>query len=201
MNPDVNHLLSFWYDRPSIEWFVPPPGFDKECKDKFGHLIHQARNNELDHWADEPKGTLALMILLDQFSRNVFRNTPEMYEADPKAFDIATKSIAKGFDRQVSSLQALTLYLPLMHNENLLSQVAALALLENLTLRSEEGSEERKMMENGMSSAKGHLEIIQRFGRFPSRNKILGRENTKEEEEYLRENPEGFARPPPLPKS
>ena len=199
MNPDVNRILSFWYDRPPIEWFMPPAGFDDHCKQEFGGLVNQARASELDQWAEEPKGTLALLVLLDQFSRNVFRGTPEMYAADPKAFDIATRSIAKGFDKEVTPFQALTFYLPIMHHESLLAQVAVVSLYENLLRRcgSENATEAREFHTKGIFAAKNHLQVIERFGRFPSRNQILGRESTKEEEAYLKESPEGFARPPP----
>ena len=196
MNPDVSSILSFWFDRPPVEWFMPPAGFDEECKQKYGDLVHQARADKLDNWAAEPKSTLALLVLLDQFSRNIFRGTPEMYQADPKALDIATKSIAKGFDKEVTVPQAITFYLPLVHNESLLAQVAAVSLYENLITRCEAGSEMQEFNKNGVKSAKQHLDIIQRFGRYPSRNKILGRENTKEEEEFLKENPHGFSNAP-----
>ena len=197
MNPGIHRIMSFWYDRPAIEWFMPPAGFDEQCQQDFGELVHKARTNELDHWAEVPEGSLALLVLLDQFSRNVFRGTPEMYAADEKAVDLATRSIAKGFDKQVTVYQALTFYLPLMHHESLLAQVATVSLYENLINRCDDASAAQQFHSKGMFAAKNHLQVIERFGRFPSRNKILGRESTKEEEEYLKENPEGFARPPP----
>lgn len=197
MNPDISRILSFWFDRPPMEWFMPPEGFDAECTQKFGHLVHQARANKLDDWTAEPKGTLALLVLLDQFSRNVFRGTPEMYAADDKAFDIATKSIAKGFDKKVTLNQAVTFYLPLMHHESLLAQIATLAMYENFINRCPDGSSELQFHSKGIDSVRQHLDVIQRFGRFPSRNKILGRESTEEELAYLNENPDGFSRPQP----
>ena len=176
---------------------MPPAGFDDQCKEGFGDLIHKARADELDQWAEEPKGALALLVLLDQFSRNVFRGTPEMYSADSKALDIATRSIAKGFDKEVTVYQALTFYLPLMHNESLLAQIAVISMYENLIHRCEDASDAQQFHSRGMFAAKDHLKVIQQFGRFPSRNKILGRQSTKAEDEYLNENPGGFARPPP----
>jgi uncharacterized protein (DUF924 family) len=196
MNPEISSLLSFWYERSPKDWFMPPEGLDVVCKDRFGDLVHRARTDELDHWADDPKGALALLILLDQFPRNIFRGTPDMCSGDAKALDIAIKSISKGFDKEVTVFQTLTFYLPLMHSESLLAQIAALSFYENLVLRSPEGSDEQQFHKNGIWSAKQHLEVIQKFGRFPSRNKILGRESTKEEEEFLRENPHGFSVPP-----
>lgn len=197
MDPDISRIMSFWYDRPAIEWFMPPAGFDDQCKQDFGQLVHKARANELDHWTEKPEGSLAILVLLDQFSRNIFRGTPEMYAADSKALDIATRSIAKGFDKQVTFYQALTFILPLMHHESLLAQIACVAMYENLIHRCEDGSDAEKFHSRGMFAAKGHLQVIKQFGRFPSRNKILGRRSTEEEEEYMKENPEGFPKLPP----
>jgi uncharacterized protein (DUF924 family) len=201
-NPDINRVLNFWFDRPPVQWFQPPEGFDSECNHHFGDLVHDARANKLDSWAEEPESSLALLILLDQFSRNIFRNTPEMYAADDKAFDIATRCIAKDFDEKVSPLQALTFYLPLMHHESLLAQVATVALYKKVIARSPEGSEAKAFHSRGIHSAFGHLDVIEKFGRFPSRNKILGRETTKEEQEFLEKNPSGFdqARENPKPE-
>lgn len=200
-NSDINRILSFWFDRPPIEWFAPPEGFDDECKHHFGELVHKARANELDDWTSEPESSLAILILLDQFSRNIFRGTPEMYAADDKAFDIATRSIAKGFDEKVDKFQALTFYLPLMHHESLIAQVATLSLYKNLIARCEEGSEAKQFHTRGIHAAMGHLGTIEKFGRFPSRNKILGRESTKEELDFLTEFPHGFTRKPENPEA
>lgn len=116
-----------------------------------------------------------------------------MYAADDKAFDIATRSIAKGFDERVTPMQSITFYLPLMHHESLIAQVAAVALYKNLIARCEDESEAKQFNSQGIYAAFGHLEVIEKFGRFPSRNKILGRESTKEELGFLMENPQGFA--------
>jgi uncharacterized protein (DUF924 family) len=201
-NSDISRVLSFWFDRPPVQWFQPPEGFDSECNDHFGDLVHDARADKLDSWAAEPESAIALLILLDQFSRNIFRNTPEMYAADDKAFDIATRCIAKGFDEKVSPMQALTFYLPLMHHESLLAQVATVALYKKVIARSPEGSEALAFHSRGIHAAFGHLDVVERFGRFPSRNKILGRETTKEEHEFLEKNPSGFdqARENPKPE-
>ena len=191
-NPDVSRILSFWYDRPAQQWFMPPEGFDDECKSNFGPLVLAARNKELDDWTSEPKSTLALLILLDQFPRNIFRGTPDAFATDLTAQAIATKSIAKGYDKQVTFYQATNYYLPLMHAENLLAQVAVVAMYENLHNRCPEDSEEKEFLSRSAAFAKNHLSVILQFGRFPSRNKILGRESTKEEEEFLKEHPHGF---------
>lgn len=171
---------------------MTPDGLDVECDNKFGPLVQKARANELDDWASTTNGSLALLILLDQFPRNIYRNSADAYSSDPKAFDIASQSIAIGRDREVSLFQALTYYLPLMHNENLVSQIACVALVENLLARSPDNSDEQKFHTTGLLAAKGHLEVIRKFGRFPGRNKFLGRTSTPEEEAFLEANPHGL---------
>lgn len=107
-NPDVAKVHDFWYTRPVVEWFMPPKGFDAECKHGFTHLVRDARNSKLDHWEETKEGSLALLVLLDQFTRNVFRGTPDAFNSDDKALGIATRSIARGFDKEVTISQALT---------------------------------------------------------------------------------------------
>lgn len=97
------------YNRPTIDWFVTPDGLDEICKDEFGHLVEDARANRLDHWQADREGSLALVILLDQFTRNIYRGTPDAFSSDPKALDVATKAIAKGWDKQSTTTQAMTL--------------------------------------------------------------------------------------------
>ena len=176
---------------------MPPDGFDQVCEKEFGDLVQKARTTELDDWASEPNSTLALLVLLDQFPRNIYRGTPDAFSSDPKALDLATRSLAKGFDKQVSVYQTLTFYLPLMHNENLLSVIACMSFYENLIHRCPEGSDEHKFLQNGMQAGVSHRDTIMKFGRYPGRNKALGRESTKEEEEFLKENPSGFFGAPP----
>lgn len=193
MDPAINQITSFWFDRHPKDWFMTPEGLDGECRDKFGPYVRKARANELDDWTSSINGSLALLILLDQFPRNIYRNSADAYSSDPKAFDIATKSIAMGRDKEVPIYQALTYYLPLMHNENLVSQIAAVALYENQHSKCPENSEEQEFLKTGILAAKGHLDIVKKFGRFPGRNEFLGRTNTPEEEAFLKENPRGLA--------
>ena len=111
MDSDIDRIHDFWYSRPTTEWFEPPEGFDDQCKHHFGDLVQSAHQGKLDHWTSEPKGTLAIIILLDQFSRNIYRGTPDAFSADPKALNIATHAIAKGWDKDATMAQALT-YVP-----------------------------------------------------------------------------------------
>lgn len=194
MDPEIDRITSFWYSKPLVDWFRSPEGLDVECDNKFGSLIHKARTDELDNWTDTTNGTLALLILLDQFPRNVFRNTPGAFSSDNKAFDVATQALAVERDKGIGLMQKMTLYLPLMHSENLVAQVACRALIETLVAEIPEDTADAQMYKTGgLMASKGHLEVIRKFGRFPSRNEILGRTNTPEEEAFLKENPSGFA--------
>lgn len=194
MDPEIDRITSFWYSKPLIDWFRTPEGLDAECDNQFGPLIRKARTNELDGWTETTNGTLALLILLDQFPRNVFRNTADAFSSDSKAFDVATQALAVERDKGTDLKQMMTLYLPLMHSESLIAQVACRALIETLVAGIPEDNEDAEMYKTGgLMASKGHLDVIRKFGRFPSRNKILGRESTPEEEAFLKENPSGFA--------
>ena len=194
LDPDINRTTSYWFDGPEAQkkWFGGGPSIDAEIKEQFGELVDKARTEQLNSWTTEPKGALALIILLDQFPRNIFRGTPSAFSSDFQAVNIATTAIAKGFDRQVSLTQQSFFYMPLMHDENLLSQIALTALFELALSRCEPGSELAQNWERSIKFAYNHKDPILRFGRFPSRNEILGRTSTPEEIAYLKENPSGF---------
>jgi len=135
---------------------------------------------------------LALLILLDQFSRNIFRGTPEAFSSDDLALNITTEAIAKGFDRKVKKEQQPFFYMPMMHSETLLGQVAGVAHFELLQTRCDLDSDLWNFVKSSTIFAEKHQNCIIKFGRFPSRNKILGRESTPEEIAYLKEHPGGF---------
>ncbi|KAF8858713.1 DUF924-domain-containing protein [Acephala macrosclerotiorum] len=193
IDTDINRTLSYWFDGPEAhkKWFGGGEKIDLEVKDQFGDLIEKARAAKLNSWTSQAQGSLALIILLDQFSRNVYRGTPDSFSADPMAFDIATKSIAKGFHHEVSNIQETFFFMPLMHSETLIGQIAGIGMFESLHARCEnpEIAEKAKM---SVAFAERHKNCILRFGRFPSRNEILGRISTPEEIEYLKEHPHGF---------
>jgi len=201
-SPDIQRVNAFWFDRNPMEWFVPPPGFDDEVKAGFGDLVVRARTTaELDGWAAEPDGAVALVVLLDQLTRNVFRGSADAFSGDAKASAVAVRAVARGLDRALPPVRAIALYMPLMHGETLLSQVAAVALLERLKTRcAAAGGDDAAILpfvEKGLQAAQGHMDVIGRFGRYPSRNAILGRQNTEEEEAFLKETPGGLSGPPP----
>ncbi|CAF9942224.1 MAG: hypothetical protein ALECFALPRED_009618 [Alectoria fallacina] len=199
MNTDVPRILTFWFgtaDAPhgSERWFRPDTNFDKEIKIGFGDLVVEARNEKssLDGWTETPEGALALLILLDQFPRNIYRNSPDAFASDAKAVNVTVQAIAKGFDRAVEPVRQAFFYTPLMHDENLLSQIAAVACYEGMAFREEEGSQGKESATTSLGFARKHMDVIRAFGRFPSRNTILGRESTVEEAEYSKGHPGGF---------
>jgi uncharacterized protein (DUF924 family) len=174
----INEILTFWFeDIEHFRWFKKDPDFDRELEQRFGDLLTQARNDQLDHWCDTERGSLALIILLDQFSRNIYRESSKAFEADPKALQLTLDGIQKGFDEKLTLEQRSFYYLPLRHAENLEMQKLGL-------------EKTRELNEAGYGSDKyalSHLEIIEKFGRFPHRNNVLGRSNTSEEELYLKD--------------
>jgi uncharacterized protein (DUF924 family) len=185
MNPDVKRINAFWFNRNPMEWIIAPEGLDAQVKADFENLAMKARSNELEDWADDPEASLALVVLLDQFSRNLFRGSSDAFSADGKAIEIATKAIARDFDKQVTVIQASAFYMPLMHQESLISLVAACCLFESLKLRCV-STEEHEWADIGIIASKRHKEQLERFGRYPTRNALLGRENTEDEDKFLK---------------
>ncbi|KAI1374803.1 DUF924-domain-containing protein [Hypoxylon crocopeplum] len=186
MNPDAKRVLAFWFNRNPMEWIIAPEGLDAQIKSEFGDLVMKARCNELDGWAVEPEASLALVVLLDQFSRNIFRDSLDAYSGDEKAGETATKAVARDFDKQVTVIQASAFYMPLMQQESLISAVAARYLFEALRLRCA-SSEEHSWVDMGIKASKRHVQQLERFGRYPTRNALLGRKNTEAEDGFLKE--------------
>ena len=178
-------ILCFWFAADGTfrdVWFAKNPVFDDACA-RFTDTLRAAKEGSLDLWAETPRGALALVIVLDQFSRNLFRGSPQTYAADEKARAVTRAAIAHGFDRVVTPVQRIFFYLPFEHSENLADQDEGLRLFE--TLRPVLGDDSAK-------HAHEHHDVIRRFGRFPHRNAILGRASTPEEQAYLAEPGAGF---------
>lgn len=168
------NVINFWFsDRVSKLWFKPTPALDKEILNKFHHTWLNAKKRQLLFWEKSAEGCLALAIVLDQFPLNMFRGTEKSFSTESDAIRVSRHAIARKFDRQLNPSRASFLYLPFMHSENIEDQNLSVALFEKAQLQS------------NLRYAKHHREIIKRFGRFPHRNSILGRTNTKEELEYL----------------
>ncbi|KAI0150944.1 hypothetical protein BJ166DRAFT_378152 [Pestalotiopsis sp. NC0098] len=187
MNSDIQRIVTFWFDRNPIEWIVAPAGLDDQLKSEFGDLVDKARRDELHEWSSEPEGSLALVVMLDQFSRNLFRGTPDAFSSDAKARDTAHRAIARGFDKKLTVIQATAFYMPLMHDESMISLIAARCLFEALKPRCST-PQEHDWVDMGTAAAGRHLDQLERFGRFPTRNALLGRKNTEAEEEFLKEH-------------
>ncbi len=174
-------VLSFWfgdpqepeYGTPRAFWFQSTPEIDQQIRDFFGDAYEDAKAGRLDAMLQKAEDCLALVIILDQFPRNMFRGKPQSFATDGKALEIAKLAVSKGFDKELSLFQAKFLYLPYMHSENLDDQRECVRLFEAL------GEPQ------GLDYARKHMDIIARFGRFPHRNAILGRINTPEEIEFL----------------
>ena len=179
-------ILEFWFagepnERRAV-WFQKDAAFDAGCV-AFTGAHEAAKRGELDHWAATAEGVLALLILLDQLSRNLHRGSPEAFAADPKARAISSAAIARGLDRALTPVQRMFVYLPFEHSEDLADQDRSVALFE--TIRAALGDQT-------VDYAARHRDAIARFGRFPHRNAVLGRPNTSAEEAYLAEPGAGF---------
>lgn len=194
-NPDSDLILSFWFDPryPYTRWFIPSAALDAEITSRFGQLVSIARTTDsLDDWAQSPKGALALLLLLDQFPRHTYRDSVGAFDSDQKALAVATRVVAQGFDRAMPLVQQAFFYMPFEHEEQLLSQIACVSLFEGLAGRSEAGSQEQQCADKCVDYAVRHRNVIAMLGRFPIRNKVLHRQSTPEELEFLKTHPLGF---------
>lgn len=172
LDPQALSVTKFWRDAGEDAWFEKNDGFDADFRNRFLELHYAAARRECDGWNAYAEGSLALMILLDQFPRNCFRGTGHMYATDLLARYFAEKAIAAGQDLELDELVRVFLYLPFEHSESLKDQH------RSVELTAAKAPEYLKYADE-------HLEIIQRFGRFPHRNRMLGRETTAEERAFL----------------
>jgi len=174
MNDAIQEVLDFWYDENNAKkWYNSTPEFDAEIKQRFETLWQQAADNKLNDWQESPAGSLALCILLDQFPLNMFRGEDKSFQTEAQSIEVSKAAIAKGFDDEIPSERVSFMYLPLMHSEELDDQNLSVACFE------------KHALEENLRFAKHHRGLIEEFGRFPHRNKIMGRENTPEEISYL----------------
>ena len=192
-NEGFEEVLRFWFSsRPSgdhaamvrqMEWWFRG-GADAEIVERFPPLLDQAKRGELDSWSQRPRSRLALIIVLDQFSRTIHRGTARAYAQDPKALALALQGIEIGHYAALETPWEKTFFfLPLGHSEELTQVEAAVRLAEELV--GQAPAELRRMLEHSAAQARGHRDVIARFGRHPHRNEVLGRQSTLEELEYL----------------
>lgn len=174
---NYQEIIDYWYsDSVKALWFNATAEFDGELKRKFESTYLAAANGELEHWKNNGLGILALVILLDQIPLNIYRGTPKSFDTEALSREMANIAINNGWHEELTGEQKAFLYMPFMHSENLVDQDKAIYLFEAAGL------------EENAKFAHHHRSIVARFGRFPHRNKILGRENSEAEEAYLKSN-------------
>ncbi|MCW8927099.1 MAG: DUF924 domain-containing protein [Xanthomonadales bacterium] len=174
-------IIDFWFTELEPEqWWQKDVKLDAMIQSRFGSLHKQAKAGELFEWRETALGSLAEIIVLDQFSRNIYREKPESFACDPVALVLAQVAISKGFDAELPQTERSFFYLPFMHSESRLIHIEAVKLFESL------GNS------NNLEFEYKHKAIIDRFGRYPHRNVILGRESTAEEVEFLKQPNSSF---------
>ncbi len=185
MSPDATGLAAHWFAegpetfRPA--WFKRDDAFDEELRRLFGHLVIPAREGALDGWAETPEGALALILLLDQLPRNLFRGSAEAFASDARARAVARRAVLeRRFDMRMTPTQRIFLYLPFEHGEEMADQDISVALFEGLR-----DHRPHALPDGTIDYAWRHWHVIRRFGRFPHRNAVLGRESTGEEQAWL----------------
>ena len=187
-DPIYREVLAFWFgDKPGrsrAEWFRKDAAFDERIRSGFGELHGQAAERRLESWRAERESMLALVVVLDQFSRNLFRDDGRAFAQDAYARECARQALAREDDRELAPVQRMFLYLPLEHSEDLADQERCVQLMGAL-----EAFDETRGI---LVYAERHRAIVRRFGRFPHRNAALGRASTAEEAEFLKQPGSGF---------
>ncbi len=189
----VDEIIDFWFSdaadssealaQRNALWFGSGRDFDHEVRARFEATIELATTGACNHWEEEPRGLLALILLFDQFTRNIHRGTREAFAHDEAALRLCRESIERGFDLQLPALERIFLYMPLQHVEDPEAQALSVKLTEGLL--DECPAAQREYFEASHRYAEDHHDVIARFGRFPHRNEVLGRASTAEEREYL----------------
>ncbi len=189
----IDAILSFWFreqelsapqiDRRMDIWFGDDAAFDHEIRTEFASDVACASEGQLAHWAQEPRGRLALILLLDQFRRNIYRDTAQAFELDRIALKLCVEGAMEGKDRGLSHIQRAFFYMPLQHAESVKIQSKGCELYNKLA--EAVSPTFRETFSTIAQFAELHRDIVEQFGRFPHRNKLLGRSNTPEENEYL----------------
>ncbi len=174
---DTRHeIIHFWFEETEPQlWFQENPQFDERIRDRFSVTYDMAKDGLCNHWGMDVDGSLALCLVLDQFPRHLFRGTAKEFETDERALLVAKHAISKGFDQLMPHEKRFFLYIPFEHSELLTDQKKNLDLFKSM-------EEENPL---AYRTAKRRYGVIEKFGRFPDRNKTLGRSSTPQEEEYL----------------
>ncbi|GAB4229514.1 MAG: CBU_1079 family Dot/Icm type IV secretion system effector [Chlamydiales bacterium] len=189
-------VLKFWFgplespedfpkERLSL-WYFGGEDIDQEMRERYSEWVEWAATGKLDHWNKTPRGRLALIILLDQLPRHMYRDTPQAYQYDPTARKILFEGLAKGDDKALFPVEKMFFYVPLQHAENLDLQIFSVALYEQLKKNAPQALEDE--METAYEKALQQKETIEKFGRFPHRNSTLNRESTVKEQQYFQKH-------------
>lgn len=183
MRDTKQEVLKFWFEETQPQqWFQKNESFDKEISERFLVTYDMAKKDLCAEWTKDANGALALCLVLDQFPRNMFRDTPKAFDTDGKALRVSKDALHRGFDMLLTPVKRKFLYMPFMHSENLEEQNRCVSLFEEM-------QEDEPL---SYDYALRHQEVIEKFGRFPHRNDILGRESSDEEKEYLSLPNSGF---------
>ena len=193
MTEKVEEIIDFWFKPDHIKWFGGGKAADNEIREKYGDLVEAAFEGKLDAWKNEPRASLALLLICDQFCRSIHRGTKQFNELDPIAEALSHKFIEQKTHNHLdfSFFQRSFIYMPLMHSENRATQEISVKMFTQLAQDAKEG-DEPKAAEGFLYYAKSHKEVVDMFGRFPQRNAKLGRENTPEEIEFLANLPSKY---------
>lgn len=195
MTTDTEDVLDFWFGacgsaseiaaRQRKLWFGKSAENDQAVSDRFAATLAAASAGKLGHWANSPRGRLALVIVLDQFPHHIFRDQPQAFATDPQALALSLAALTANEDRQLTPIERVFLYLPLEHAESIEMQERSVSLYA--ALASEATADERALFEDFLDYARKHRDVVARFGRFPHRNAILGRPSTPDEVEFLKQ--------------
>lgn len=190
---DIQRVLEFWFagtamDSPRVDsrmdrWFGVDEGFDRQIREEFGDLVQQASANKLTDWADTPEGCLALIILLDQFRRNIYRGSAEAFTLDHIALKLCIDRTIAGDHKKLDAIQCLFFFMPLQHAESVPVQKKSIGIYQALAEKSTDTMRETFL--TAAQFAELHHDIVVEFGRFPHRNDILGRQNTDAEATFM----------------
>jgi uncharacterized protein (DUF924 family) len=176
-----NEILKFWFEESTPQdWFTKSDSFDSKIKIRFGDSVQHAIDGDLNAWANQDESALALVLLLDQFTRNIFRNSPKSFVGDNKALETCIVTLGRGYLQRNSENHRYFMLMPMMHSENIAIQDASLPLFKQFA------------PEKAYGYAVKHRDIIAEYGRFPHRNEVLGRKSTSQEIEFLKEPGSSF---------
>ena len=196
-----DEILDFWFgelkegefpDEKRKMWWIKDTDFDNDIKSNFESDLISAKKGELKNWEDSPRGSLALLILLDQFSRNIYRDTEQSFAQDQMALDVCIRGLQKNFDKILHPVERAFYYIPFMHCEDLDMQKKSIEFYSALAEEFSSNLSLSDMLSQNKLFAEKHYVIIKKFGRYPHRNKILGRTSTPEEIKFLQEPGSSF---------